>query len=250
MDPTGKVAVISGGASGIGLATAKLLSKEGTSIVIADIQGDVGRNAVAQIEAEGGNAHFVETDVTKKDDLQRVLDEAVERFEHVDIAYNNAGIGERDNYLNPGTTAWEQVLAIDLTAVIQAVQLEIQLMRSQGGKGVIINTASMGGLLPMPTSPIYATAKAGVIQLSRSLGYLAAEGIRVNAICPTFTLTPLTAGAGEQVLEAMRREVGGLLAPEDVAKGVLELIKDESKSGEAMRVTVRKGLDYAFSPRR
>lgn len=250
MDPNDKVAVISGGASGIGLATARLLSEHGANVVLADLQAEAGRAAAKEIEASGGKAHFVEVDVTKKDDLQRMLDETVERFGRVDIAYNNAGVGEGGNFLQAGDNAWERTLAIDLTAVIQAVSLEVQLIRSQGGGGVIISTASMGGLLPMPTSPIYATAKAGVVHLSRSLGYLAAEGIRVNAICPTFTLTPLVEPAGEAAIEAMKKEVGGILQSEDVAKGVLELITDDSKAGEVMRVTVRKGLDYAYSPRR
>ena len=250
MDPKGKVAVISGGASGIGLATAKLLASNGASVVIADLQTAAGADAVAEIEAAHGKAHFVETDVLKKEDLQRVLDEAVKRFGRVDIAYNNAGVGEGGDFLEPGNETWERCFNIDLTAVIQAVQLEVQLMRSQGGGGVIINTASMGGLLPMPTSPIYATAKAGVIHLSRSLGYLAAEGIRVNAICPTFTNTPLVQAAGEAAMEAMKQEVGGILQPEDVAAGVLELIADDSRAGSVMRVTVRKGLDYAHEPRR
>ncbi|MCH7578778.1 MAG: SDR family NAD(P)-dependent oxidoreductase [Chloroflexi bacterium] len=250
MDPKGKVAVISGGASGIGLATAKLLASNGASVVIADLQTAAGADAVAEIEAAHGKAHFVETDVLEKEDLQRVLDEAVKRFGRVDIAYNNAGVGEGGDFLEPGNETWERCFNIDLTAVIQAVQLEVQLMRSQGGGGVIISTASMGGLLPMPTSPIYATAKAGVIHLSRSLGYLAAEGIRVNAICPTFTNTPLVQAAGEAAMEAMKQEVGGILQPEDVAAGVLELIADDSRAGSVMRVTVRKGLDYAHEPRR
>ncbi|MCI0889659.1 MAG: SDR family NAD(P)-dependent oxidoreductase [Chloroflexi bacterium] len=250
MDPKGKVAVISGGASGIGLATAKLLASNGASVVLADLQTAAGADAVAEIEAAHGKAHFVETDVLKKEDLQRVLDEAVGRFGRVDIAYNNAGIGEGGDFLEPGNDTWQRCFNIDLTAVIQAIQLQIQLMRSQGGGGVIINTASMGGLLPMPTSPIYATAKAGVIHLSRSLGYLAAEGIRVNAICPTFTNTPLVQAAGEAAMEAMKQEVGGILQPEDVAAGVLELINDDSRAGSVMRVTVRKGLDYAHEPRR
>ena len=250
MDPKGKVAVISGGASGIGLATAKLLASNGASVVIADLQTAAGADAVAEIEAAHGKAHFVETDVLEKEDLQRVLDEAVKRFGRVDIAYNNAGVGEGGDFLEPGNDTWKRCFNIDLTAVIQAVQLEVQLMRSQGGGGVIISTASMGGLLPMPTSPIYATAKAGVIHLSRSLGYLAAEGIRVNAICPTFTNTPLVQAAGEAAMEAMKQEVGGILQPEDVAAGVLELIADDSRAGSVMRVTVRKGLDYAHEPRR
>ena len=250
MDPNGKVAVISGAASGIGLATSKLLASNGASVVMIDLQAEAGRKEASEIEASGGKAHFIETDVLKKDDLQHALDEAVERFGRVDIAYNNAGIGESGDFLQPDNDVWQRTLDIDITAVIQAVRLEVQLMRSQGGGGVIINTASMGGLLPMPTSPIYAVAKAGVVHLSRSLGYLAAEGIRVNAICPSFTLTPLVEGAGEAAIEMMKQEIGGILQPEDIAQGVLELINDDSKAGEVMRVTVRNGLDYAHLPGR
>jgi NAD(P)-dependent dehydrogenase (short-subunit alcohol dehydrogenase family) len=122
----------------------------------------------------------------------------------------------------------------------------VQQLRAQSGGGVIVNTASMGGIVPMPTGPIYAASKAGVIHFSRSLGYLGAEGIRVNAICPTFTDTPMVRGGGEPALELMRREVGGILEPEQVAAGVLELVRDDTRAGAVMRVTVRKGLDYTF----
>ena len=147
MDPNGKVAVISGAASGIGLATSKLLASKGASILMADRQAEAGREAASEIEASGGKAHFVETDVLSKDDLQHALDVAVEQFGRVDIAYNNAGIGESGDFLQADNDVWQRTLDIDITAVIQAVRLEVQLMRSQGGGGVIISTASMGGLL-------------------------------------------------------------------------------------------------------
>jgi NAD(P)-dependent dehydrogenase (short-subunit alcohol dehydrogenase family) len=111
---------------------------------------------------------------------------------------------------------------------------------------VIINTASMGGLIPMPMGPVYAATKAGVIHLSRSMAHLAAEGIRVNAICPTYTDTPLVRAGGDAVVEMMKQEVGGILGPEQVAEGVLELIRDDSRAGAVMRVTVRRGIDYVF----
>jgi len=112
--------------------------------------------------------------------------------------------------------------------------------------GVIINTASMGGLLPMPTSPVYAATKAGVVNFTRSLAYLASERrIRVNAICPTFTDTPLVRRAGDERVEALKLQVGGILQPEDIAAGVIELIEDDSRAGAIMRVTVRGGRDYA-----
>lgn len=246
MDPKDKFAIITGGASGIGLETAKLLAGNGARIVIADLQSDLGATAAHDIAATGGQARFVRTDVTNGEDLQRMLDFAVDQFGRVDIVHNNAGVSEAGDLFTPGSDAWESTLTIDLEAVIRATQLEVQHLRRQGGGGVIINTASMGGLVPMPTSPVYAASKAGVIHFSRSLAYLAAEGIRVNAICPTYTDTPLVRAGGEAVIEFMKQEVGGILTPEQVAEGVLELIRDDSRAGAVMRVTVRKGIDYTF----
>ncbi len=249
MDPKDKVAIITGGASGIGLATAKLLAAKGARLVIADLQGDAGEAVARDIQADGGQARFVQTDVTKSEELQHMLDVAVEQFGRVDIVHNNAGVAEGGDLFAPGWAGWERTLDIDLGAVIRGTQLAVQQLRKQGGGGVIINTASMAGLLPQATSPIYATAKAGVIHFSRSLAHLANEGIRVNVICPTFTDTPLVRAAGEAAIEFMKQEVGGILSPEQVAEGVLELILDDSRAGAVMRVTVRKGIDFTFERR-
>ncbi len=247
MDPKGKVAIVSGGASGIGLATAKLLASNGARLVIADLQSEAGAAAARDIEASGGEARFIRTDVTRREDLQGMLDYAVQQFGRVDIVDNNAGISEiGEELFGPSSDLWEKTLAIDLEAVIRATKLEVQQLRRQGGGGVIVNIGSMGGLIPMPISPVYAAAKAGVIHFSRSLAYLASEGIRVNVICPTYTDTPFVHTHGEEVVEAMRAEVGGLLKPEQVAEGKLELIRDDSRAGAVMRVTVRKGIDYIF----
>ncbi len=250
MDPRDKVAIITGGASGIGLATARLLAANGARVVVADLQAEPGTRVVREIEATGGEARFVHTDVTNPKDLQAMLDFAVGQFGRVDLIHNNAGISEGgQDFFAPGSDVWERTLAIDLEAVIRCTQLEVQHLRRQGGDGVIINTASMGGLVPMPTSPVYAASKAGVIHFTRSLAYLANEGIRVNVICPTFTDTPLVRAGGEGAIELMKQEVGGILRPEQVAEGVLELVRDDSRAGAVMRVTVRKGIDYTFEPR-
>jgi 15-hydroxyprostaglandin dehydrogenase (NAD) len=249
MDPKGKVAVITGAASGIGLATAKLLAANGARVLIADLQSDAAAAAARDIEASGGEARSVHTDVTRSEDLQGMLDCAVSHFGRVDIVHNNAGVMGLGDLFASSSDDWEKALAIDLTAVIRATQLAVQHMRRQGGGGVIINTASMGGLVPMPTGPVYAASKAGVIHFSRSLASLANEGIRVNVICPTFTSTPPIQRLPEEAINAMKQEVGGLLNPELVAEGVLELIRDDSRAGAVMRVTVRKGIDYTFEPR-
>ena len=240
MDPKGKVAVVTGGASGIGLASARLLAAHGARLVIADIDSDAGAAAVREIESKGGQARFIRTDVTKAGDLASMLGYASKQFGRLDIVINNAGVDDAgQDFFAPGATRWERTLAIDLVAVIRGTQLAVQRMRRQGG-GIVINVASMGGLIPMATGPVYAASKAGVIHFSRSLAYLADEGIRVNVICPTFTDTPLVRAHGDVVMQAMKQEVGGLLTPEQVAEGVLELVRDDSRAGAVMRVTVRK----------
>ncbi len=243
MDPNGKVAVITGGASGIGLATAKLLAANGARVVIADLQEDQGAEAVRAIQDAGGQARFIRTDVTKRDDQLAMIAFAVQEFGSADIFHNNAGIGGEGSFFGDDE-AWTRTVDVNLTAVLRGIQLEIAHLRKQGGGGVIINTASMAALVPVPTTPVYAATKAGVAHVSRSLAFLAAEGIRVNAVCPTFTDTPMIAGAGEEGKAAMRREVGGILRPEQVAEGVLELIRDDSRAGAIMRVTVNRGIDY------
>ena len=246
MDPKGKVAVITGAASGIGFATAKLLGGHGARIVFADIDAPAAEAAAREIAASGAEAIAVAVDVTNAEQVQRMLDAAVERFGRVEIVHNNAGVTERgEDLFAPDAHHWEAVLEIDLRAVILGTQLAVQQLRRQGGGGVIVNTASMAGLVPTGASPVYAAAKAGVVHFTRTLAPLAAEGIRVNAICPTYTDTPMVRAGGPQAIEFAKQTVGGILQPEQVAEGVLELVRDDSRAGAVMRVTVRRGIDYA-----
>jgi len=253
MEPNDKVAIISGGASGIGFATAKLLASHGAQVVLADLQEDLGGQAAQQIESAGGHARFLRTDVTKPEDVQALLEFAAREFGRVDIVHNNAGVSERGDFFSMSREQWAPTVAINLQAVIGATQLEVQFLRKQGGGGLIVNTASMGGLVPMPANPVYAASKAGVIQFTRSLAYLAGEGIRVNAVCPSFTDTPMVRQGDPKAIEAafaaMTAEVGGILKPDQIAEGVLELVRDDSRAGAIMRVTVRGGIDYTFERR-
>lgn len=245
MEITDKVAVVSGGGSGIGRAAVLALVDRGAKVVVADIDEAGARETVGMVEAKGGAAVARPCDVTKTEDLAGAFATALERFGRFDIAFNNAGIGGEDLFGDePG--AWERIVDIDLTAVINATRIAVRQMRLSGKAGVIINTASMGGLLPMPDSPVYAAAKAGVVNFTRSLGYLAAESnIRVNAICPSFVDTPLVRRGGEERMQEVGRLVGGILMPEDIAAGVIELIEDDSRFGSIMRVTIRGGRDFA-----
>ena len=213
------------------------------------MQQEAGEAAATEIEGGGGKARFVRADVTSRDDLVAMIEFAVAQFGSAEIFHNNAGVSESGDLLSLESDAWTRTLAIDLEAIIRATQLEVQHLRRQGGGGVIVNTASMAGLIPQAASPVYATSKAGVIQFTRSLAYLAGEGIRVNVICPSFTDTPMVRAGGEIGMEMMRREVGGILKPELIAEGVFMLIEDESRAGAVMRATFRKGLDYTFEGR-
>jgi 15-hydroxyprostaglandin dehydrogenase (NAD) len=244
MEIEGKVAVVSGGASGIGRAAVLALAERGAKVVVADVDEDSGRQTVEMAGTKGGSAAFRRCDVTKTEDLGSAFDSAVEYFGRFDIAFNNAGISGEDLFADePGH--WARIIDIDLTAVIDATRLAVRKMRLGGNAGVIINTASLIGLWPMASAPVYAAAKAGVVNFSRSLAYLAEESnIRVNAICPEIVDTPMAHGLGEESLEELRT-AGGILRPEDIAAGVVELIEDDSRFGAVMQVTILGGREYA-----
>lgn len=244
MDPNGKVAIITGGGSGIGFATASLLAANGASVVLADIDAGAARDAAKKI---GGQTRPLQIDVSKRNEVQYALTYTAAEFGRVDIVHNNAGISERgEDFLQRNAMLWERVLDIDLRAVILGTQLAVLQMREQSGGGVIINTASMAGLDPRGASPVYSAAKAGVVQFTRTLAHLASESIRVNAICPSFTDTPMVQAGGPQAIEAVKQLVGGILDPKLIAEGVLQLVRDDTRAGAVMRVTVRNGIDYAF----
>ena len=243
MEIEGKSAVVSGGGSGIGRATCVALAKAGARVIVADLNDEGGKQTVDLVGQAGGIAVFRHCDVTQSEDLAGAMASAVEHFSSLDIVFNNAGIGGEDLFSDEMQT-WPKMVDINLTAVIDATRIAVREMK-RGRGGVIINTASMGGLLPMPGSPVYAATKAGVINFSRSLAYLAMESnIRVNAICPTFTDTPLVRRSGDERVEEMKRQIGGILQPEDIAAGVIELVEDDSRAGAVMRCTIR-GRDFA-----
>jgi 15-hydroxyprostaglandin dehydrogenase (NAD) len=240
----GKAAVVSGGASGIGRAAVLALAERGAKVIVADIDEAGGRRTVELAAEETGSvAVFRRCDVTETGDLTSIFDLAVERFGHLDAAFNNAGIGG-DGLFDDDPGSWKRVIEIDLTAVIDATRLAIREMRRSGNGGAVVNTASLIGLWPMPDAPVYAAAKAGVVNFTRSLGYLAEEsGIRVNAICPELVDTPMALELGEEQLEELRRS-GGILTPEDIAAGVVELVEDDSRFGSVMQVTSSGGREY------
>jgi NAD(P)-dependent dehydrogenase (short-subunit alcohol dehydrogenase family) len=238
-----KVAVVSGGGSGIGRATVLALAEGGAKVVVADIDETAGGQTVSLANGKGGTAVFVQCNVTRTSDLISVFESAVEHFGQPDIVFNNAGIGGEDLFANDAG-AWKRIVEIDLTAVIDATRLAVREMKRNGHGGVIVNTSSLIGLGPMAAAPVYAAAKAGVVNFSRSLAYLAKEfNIRVNAICPELVDTPMAGGLGEERLAELRVS-GGILKPQDIAAAVLALIADDSRAGAVLRITVSSGQQY------
>lgn len=243
MDPRGKVALITGGGSGIGRATALALARAGASVVIADVDEEGGRETVRLIEGEGGRAAYVRADVTRREDLERMVAFAEETFGGLDILHNNAGVVTGvPRYPDGPAASWERTLAVNLWSVIAGTQAAVPAMRRRGG-GVIVNTASIAGLTGYQPDPVYAATKHGVVGLTRSLLILKEEAnIRVNCVCPGVVKTPLVTRGLEGLSPEERagREAWlaqmPMLEPEEVAEAVLSLIRDDSLNGEAMGI--------------
>lgn len=246
MDIKDKVALVTGGGSGIGRAMCLALAKNGAHVAAADLNLAGAEETAASVRDMGRKATAIQVDVTDPSQVTAMLARTRDDLGRVDIVCNNAGISVRIPLLEDDAREWVKTIDINLTAVIEGTRQAVLALQQQGHGGVIINTASMGGLLPMPGSPVYAASKAGVVNFTRSLAYLAQEAnIRVNAIAPSFVDTPLVRAGGEDRMREMADLVGGILEPDDVAQGVVELVEDDSRAGAIMRVTVRGGRDFA-----
>jgi NAD(P)-dependent dehydrogenase (short-subunit alcohol dehydrogenase family) len=244
-----RVAVVTGGAGGIGLATARRFAQEGAKVVVADLDEAAGKGVADEV---GGL--FVKTDVTGEDDVRAMYAVAKEAYGSVDIAFNNAGISppEDDSILTTGLDAWRRVQEVNLTSVYLCCKYAIPYMREQG-KGSIINTASFVAVMGAATSQIsYTASKGGVLAMSRELGVqFAREGIRVNALCPGPVNTPLLQELFAKDPErAARRLVhiplGRFAEATEIAAAVAFLASDDASFITASQFLVDGGISGAY----
>ncbi|MFC3959482.1 glucose 1-dehydrogenase [Halovivax cerinus] len=244
----GTVALISGASSGIGRATATRFAEEGASVVVADIDAEGGEETISRIANDGGEATFVETDVTDQDDVASAVETAVDAYGGLDVAFNNAGIeGEQVGFGDQSNDNWERVVGINLSGVFYAMREEIPAMLESGGGGSIVNTASIAGILGFPNLSPYVASKHGVVGLTRSAAVeFAADGIRVNAVLPGVIDTPMVQRSGEADPESTEQTVAAIPAdrlgePEEIASTVAWLGSDDAAYVTGQPITVDGG---------
>jgi NAD(P)-dependent dehydrogenase (short-subunit alcohol dehydrogenase family) len=232
MEIAGRVALVTGAANGIGKATALALAEAGASVVVVDIDQSAADGTVDEIRRRGGAAVAVRADVSLPDDVRAMFVCAEETFGGVDIVHNNAG-------LVSGEPVWPdgelerivQVIGVNVGGVAMGTQEGIRALRRRGG-GVIINTASVAALAPMPIDPVYSATKAAVVRITESCAPLAGEGIRVNAVLPGVVDTDMThlhTGDGTRPASWLAPVLSNmnLLSADDIAAAVLELVRDD-----------------------
>ncbi|WP_433502583.1 SDR family NAD(P)-dependent oxidoreductase [Pseudonocardia halophobica] len=247
-----KVAIVTGGAGGVGRALVRTLTREGAAVMVADVSAEGCRSVEEEVGTTGGGAiGSVVGDLQDKVYCERVVAETVERFGGVDILFNNAGIIPRGTILETSDDMWHAALGVNLTAMFYLCRAAIPAMKRRGG-GAIVNTSSVWGVYPGPGHIAYCTSKGAVASFTKSLGRdHAPDGIRVNAVCPHEINTPMLRSGFERrgldpqkAVDELNRTVplGHIAEPEEIADVMAFLASAEARyiAGETVEVTGAK----------
>ena len=242
----GKVALISGGAGGIGAATAILLAEEGAAVVIGDLLDDQGRSVAASIKRSGGQAFYVNLDVTNEVSWDNAVAAAVTNFGKLDILVNNAGVSHRSGVEDTTPEAWDHVIDVNVKGVFLGTRAAIPSMRTAGG-GSIINISSIYGLVGSVTSSAYHASKGAVRIFNKSTAIqYASENIRANSVHPGFVDSPMTRAHHDdpniQEERVAKMPLGRMGQPEDIASGILYLASDESSIVTGAELVIDGGM--------
>ncbi|KAK7929779.1 hypothetical protein WMY93_006174 [Mugilogobius chulae] len=249
----GKVALVTGGAQGIGRAVVQELAHNHAQVAVVDLNASCGEQCKSELDSEFGadRSIFLQCDVSDADALTEAFQKTVDQFGHLDIVINNAGIiNEKD---------WEKSIQVNLTSVIKGTYLGLEHMSKEYGKagGSIINVASMAAFMHCPHHPVYTATKHGVVGFSRAMAdasLLGDYGVRINVLCPAFVDTPLLRtvehedclGKFFKYKDDIKKSMDhyGLLKPSLIAEGMMRLITDDSQHGAAMKITRSEGIHF------
>ena len=250
----GKVAIVTGAASGIGRASAIAYAREGAKVVVVDRNRHDGEGTALAITDEGREACFDQVDVSVEADIARMVENTINRWGRIDILFNNAGVLLVKPIEEMSEQEWDRVMAINVKAVFLAVKHVVPHMRRVGG-GAILNTGSIASLSGQRSTPAYSASKGAIALLTKSLALdLGRDRIRVNCICPGITDTPMLrehlghGSEGESRIRdrLVRVPTGEILRPEDVARAALYLVSGDSEGITGILHVVDGGLTAAF----
>lgn len=239
-----KIAVITGGSSGIGEATVRKFVAEGATVVIWDIIKEKGSALVKELETDGNHICFIEVNTADSESVAKATKETLQRYERIDILINNAGITRDSTLLKMTQEQWQQVIDVNLTGVYNCTR-NIAPVMSENGFGVILNASSVVGLYGNFGQTNYAATKAGVIAMTQTWAReLGRKGIRVNAVAPGFILTDMVKAMPEEVLNKMATKVPlqELGKPEDIANLYAFLASDQARYISGATISVDGGI--------
>jgi len=245
MEFKGKVAIVTGGNSGIGRATAMAFAREGASVMVSARREQEGQEVIDQISKEGGKAQFIKTDVAERDQIKAMVESTLETYGRLDFAFNNAGV-EGTPFVSTAhydEATWDQVISINLTSVFLCMKYQIPHIL-ESGDGAIVNMSSMAGLVGGPNGIAYFASKHGVVGMTKAAAYeYATQGIRINAVCPAVVRTPMVdkylkanSEIESQVIAA--HPMGRLGTVDEVAEAVMWLCSKRSSytTGQALPI--------------